>query len=47
LGVAELTSEKVTAAMLLAFSALNRSPVFTASALDDTETVNSDYGAAR
>jgi hypothetical protein len=33
--------------MLLAFSAMNRSPVFTASALDDTETMTSDHGAAR
>jgi hypothetical protein len=46
LGITKLTSAKVTAAMLLAFSAMNRSPVFTASALDDTETMTSDHGAA-
>ncbi len=33
--------------MLLAFSALPRMPVFTASALDDTETKTTDHGAAR
>ena len=41
LGITELTSAKVTAAMLLAFSAMNYSPVFTASALDDEETLTS------
>jgi hypothetical protein len=43
----EFTSAKVTAAMLLAFTAMNRSPVFTVSALDDTETMTSDHGTAR
>ncbi len=47
LGITEFTSAKVTAAMLLAFSALPRLPVFTASALDDTETLTTDHGAAR
>jgi hypothetical protein len=47
LGITEFTSAKVTAAMLLAFSALPRLPVFTASALDDTETMTTDHGAAR
>jgi hypothetical protein len=47
LGITEFTSAKVTAAMLLAFTAMNRSPVFTASALDDTETMTFDHGAAR
>ena len=47
LGIMELTSAKVTAAMLLAFSALSRSNVFTASALDDTETTTCDHGSAR
>jgi hypothetical protein len=33
--------------MLLDFSALPRLPVFTASALDDTEIMTTDHGAAR
>ena len=44
LGITEFTSAKVTSAMLLAFSALPRLPVFTASALDDTETMTTDAG---
>ncbi len=47
LGITEFTSAKVTAAMLLAFTAMNRSPVFAASALDDTETMTSDHGGVR
>ncbi len=47
LGITEFTSAKVTAAMLLAFTTMNRSPVFTASVLDDTETMTFDHGAAR
>ena len=47
LGITESTSAKVTAAILLAFSALPRMPVFTASALDDTETKTTDHGTAR
>ena len=47
LGITELTSSKVTAAMLLAFSALPRLPAFTASVLDDTESLTNDHGAAR
>ncbi len=41
LGITKLTSARVTAAMLLAFSDMNRSPVSTASGLDDTETMTS------
>jgi len=47
LGITELTCVKVTAAMLLAFPALPRSHDFTASTLDDTETMTPDHGAAR
>ena len=47
LGITDLTSAKVTSAMLLAFSSLPRLPVFTASALDDLETTTSDHGASR
>jgi hypothetical protein len=47
LGITEFTSAKVTAAMLLAFTTMNRSPVFTASALDDTETMTFDHDTAR
>jgi hypothetical protein len=46
LGITEFTSAKVTVAMLLAFTDMNRSPVFTTSALDDTETMTSDHGTA-
>ena len=46
LDITEFTSAKVTAVILLAFSTMNRSPVFTASALDDTETMTSDHGTA-
>ena len=47
LGITDLTSAKVTSAMLLAFSSLPRLPAFTASALDDLETTTSDHGASR
>jgi hypothetical protein len=48
LGITESTSAKVTAAyMLLAFSDLPHMTVFSASDLDDTETVTTDHGVAR
>jgi hypothetical protein len=47
LGITEFTSGKVTVVILLAFTTMNRSPVFTASALDDTETMSFDHGGTR
>ena len=41
LGITELTFAEVTASMLLAFSAMNRSSFFTAFDVDDTETMTS------
>ena len=47
LGITELTSPKLTVTMFLAFSSMNRSPVFTTSSLDDEETLTSDHGESR
>ena len=41
LGITELTFAKVTVSMLLAFSGMNRSSVFTDFDVDDTETMTS------
>ncbi len=46
LGITEFTCVKVTVPMFLAFSSLPLLPVFTATSLDDTETMTTDHESA-